>query len=94
MLVLSRKIGEQIRIGDCVTITINRIRGNRVLLGIKAPPNVHIVRGELKPLAEKPDNGQAATNGTAHAAVSPIPKLRSCTPPGGGHAVGLPNESS
>jgi len=50
MLVLSRKIGEEIRIGECVTITINRIRGNRVLLGIKAPQNIHIVRGELKPL--------------------------------------------
>ena len=48
MLVLSRKIGEEIIIGDQVRLVVNRISGNRVTIGIAAPEEVHIVRGELK----------------------------------------------
>lgn len=47
MLVLSRKVGEKIVIGDNITITVSRIAGNRVTLGIDAPSDVHILRGEL-----------------------------------------------
>ena len=47
MLVLSRKIGEEILIGDEIRLVVNRISGNRVTIGIKAPDDVHIVRGEL-----------------------------------------------
>ena len=47
MLVLSRKEGEQLLIGDNVVLTINRISGNRVAIGIEAPRDVRIVRGEL-----------------------------------------------
>jgi len=52
MLVLSRKVGEKIQIGDCITVIITRIAGNRVTLGVTAPKNVRIVRSELKPLSE------------------------------------------
>jgi carbon storage regulator len=48
MLVLSRRIGEQLVIGDQVTVTINRVSGNRVSLGIEAPPHVRVVRSELR----------------------------------------------
>jgi len=48
MLVLSRKAGERIRIGDNITIVVNRVVGSRVSVGIEAPPNVRIVRGELE----------------------------------------------
>ena len=48
MLVLSRKTGEEILIGDNVKITINRISGDRVSIGISAPDEVRILRGELK----------------------------------------------
>ncbi len=47
MLVLSRKSGERILIGDEVTITVVRIGPNSVRIGIEAPPNVNIVREEL-----------------------------------------------
>jgi carbon storage regulator CsrA len=50
MLVLSRKAGEKIQIGDSITVTVTRIAGNRVTLGVSAPKNVRIVRSELKPL--------------------------------------------
>jgi len=47
MLVLSRKTGEKIRIGDNVTVTIVRIGPNNVRLGIDAPRDLNIVREEL-----------------------------------------------
>jgi len=47
MLVLSRKEGQRIVINDNITIVINRIAGNRVSIGIDAPQEVHIMRGEL-----------------------------------------------
>jgi carbon storage regulator len=50
MLVLSRKVGEKIVVGDNVVITINRVAGNRVTIGIEAPGEVRIVRGELEPI--------------------------------------------
>jgi carbon storage regulator len=48
MLVLSRKVGERIFVGDQVTITVVRITGGGVRLGIEAPPNLLVVREELK----------------------------------------------
>ncbi len=47
MLVLSRKAGEKLRIGDDITVTVAKIAGNRVRIGIDAPENVRIVRAEL-----------------------------------------------
>lgn len=47
MLVLSRKPGERILIGDKVSITIVRIGPNTVRLGIDAPRDMNIVREEL-----------------------------------------------
>ena len=47
MLVLSRKPGERIFIGDDVAVTIVRIGPNTVKLGIEAPRDMNIVREEL-----------------------------------------------
>jgi carbon storage regulator len=47
MLVLSRKQGERIRIGNDVRITIVRIGPNSVRVGIEAPDDLNIVREEL-----------------------------------------------
>jgi len=47
MLVLSRKPGEKILIGEDVTVTIVRIGPNTVRIGIEAPRNMNIVREEL-----------------------------------------------
>lgn len=52
MLVLSRKVGEKLQIGDGITVIVTRIAGNRVTLGVTAPKDVRIVRSELKPLSE------------------------------------------
>ena len=47
MLVLSRKHGEQIKIGGGITVTVLGVRGGVVKLGIEAPPHLRILRGEL-----------------------------------------------
>ena len=47
MLVLSRKEGEKLLIGDNITLVVSKIAGNRVTLGIEAPADVKIFRGEL-----------------------------------------------
>ena len=48
MLVLSRKVGERIWIGDQIAVTVVRITGGGVRLGIEAPPEMAVVREELK----------------------------------------------
>lgn len=53
MLVLSRKVGERILIGNNITLVVKRVAGQRVTLGIEAPNTVHVVRGELKPFVDR-----------------------------------------
>jgi len=47
MLVLSRKDGQSIRIGDQIEITIVRVKGQQVRIGIDAPRDERVLRGEL-----------------------------------------------
>ena len=47
MLVLTRKSGEAINVGDDITVTVLEVRGSQVRLGIQAPLNVIIHRKEL-----------------------------------------------
>jgi carbon storage regulator len=47
MLVLTRKIGESIIIGGGIKVTVTSIDGNKVRLGIEAPPEVRIDREEV-----------------------------------------------
>ena len=60
MLALSRKPGEQVVIGDGITLTVVEVRGNRVRLAFDAPDQVRILRAELacwqgEPLDANPD---------------------------------------
>lgn len=48
MLVLSRKTGQSIEIGDGITVTVTQIKGNKVRIGINAPAEIAIHRHELK----------------------------------------------
>jgi carbon storage regulator CsrA len=47
MLVLSRKINEEIVIGDNIKVTILKLKGNTVRIGIEAPNDVRVLRAEL-----------------------------------------------
>jgi carbon storage regulator len=59
MLVLSRKLGEKIRIGDSICITVVDIDRGKIRLGIEAPREVPVFRQELLP-ANKPAGTLAA----------------------------------
>jgi carbon storage regulator len=54
MLVLTRKLGEKILIGDDITITVVDIGKSRLKLGIEAPAGHHILRSELVVEPEQP----------------------------------------
>ena len=58
MLVLSRKVGERIHVGDNIVLEIRRIAGNRVTLALEAPRDVRILRGELEGAAREFRSGQ------------------------------------
>ena len=59
MLVLSRQLDESIMIGDDIVITLVDIRGDKIRLGIAAPPNVPIHRQEVYESIQR-ENMQAA----------------------------------
>jgi carbon storage regulator len=67
MLVLSRKIGEEIQIGSSVSLRVLGISGGRVKLGIAGPRAVRVARGELprQETGERPaaDNRNIAADG-------------------------------
>ena len=50
MLVLSRRESERILLGDSIVVTVVRLGGDRVRLGIEAPQEVRVLREELEPI--------------------------------------------
>ena len=68
MLVLSRKIGEKVVIGEGIVVVVKRILGQRVTFGIEAPETVRIVRGELPRF----EDGMPDRSARCDAAVSPM----------------------
>lgn len=64
MLILTRKSGEVIRIGEEIVVRVLEVRGQQVRIGIEAPPAVRIYREEIYRAIER-ENRQAATAGAA-----------------------------
>jgi carbon storage regulator len=61
MLVLSRKPGEKIVLGQGITVTVLEVQGGRVRVGIEAPDEVRVLRGELAcwlELEGRPEEGE------------------------------------
>ena len=52
MLVLSRREAERIRLGNSIIVTVVRVCGDKVRLGIEAPSDVLVLRDELEPHAK------------------------------------------
>lgn len=55
MLILTRRVGEKLVIGENVTVTILGVKGNQIRIGIDAPPEVQVHREEIfqRIMAEK-----------------------------------------
>lgn len=82
MLVLTRKQQQQIQIGEGVTITILKVKGNTVRIGIEAPNDVKIVRAELEPEEEPAPAEEVEPQST----VARIDQIESTTASVGGQA--------
>ncbi len=59
MLVLSRRPGEGIVVGDGITITVVRVDDGKVRLGVEAPPGVSVTREEVYRLLKQEDDREA-----------------------------------
>ena len=97
MLVLTRKSQDSIRIGDNIKVTILRIKGNTVRIGVEAPESVRIVRGELPDFGElsegansvdttpsvgNRETGYPSVDGPAHPVQGPkASRLKAYMPP-------------
>lgn len=69
MLVLSRKESQRIRLGDSIVITVVRVAGDKVRLGIDAPRDMLVLRDEL----EAHPAAQGSVEPTAHCRPMPAP---------------------
>jgi len=74
MLVLSRKLNQTIHIDERITVTVLRVKGNSVRLGIEAPREVRVVRGELEPFDQ--ETSQQKDRLPRIASISPSPEIR------------------
>jgi len=66
MLILTRRVGETLMIGDNVSVTVLRVKGNQVRLGVNAPKDVSIHREEIfEKIQQEGEGGDATTEETA-----------------------------
>jgi carbon storage regulator CsrA len=74
MLVLTRKLQEKITIAGNITVTVLRVKGQTVRIGIEAPREIRVVRGELPMEAAKETDDDESVVGAAR------PSLKLATP--------------
>lgn len=59
MLILTRKVGESLLIGDEISITILSVRGNQIKVGVNAPKEVSVYREEIYQRMKKQDDASS-----------------------------------
>ncbi|MBS0213371.1 MAG: carbon storage regulator CsrA [Proteobacteria bacterium] len=64
MLILTRRVGETLMIGDAITVTVLGVKGNQVRIGITAPKDVAVHREEIFQRIHKDEPGGAADAAT------------------------------
>lgn len=73
MLILTRRTGETVMIGDEVTLTVLGVKGNQVRIGINAPKNVPVHREEIYERIKNEVKGKEANGNVAPPAPPPPP---------------------
>ncbi len=67
MLILTRRVGEAVMIGDEVTVTVLGVKGNQVRVGVSAPKDVSVHREEIYERIQREEKGDAADNDAEYA---------------------------
>ena len=65
MLILTRRIGETLMVGDDVTITVLGVKGNQVRIGVNAPKDVAVHREEIYERIQSEKSGNDTENETS-----------------------------
>lgn len=70
MLILTRRVGEAVMIGNEVTITVLGVKGNQVRIGINAPKDVAVHREEIFERIKREHHDESGTATSAHGPAS------------------------
>ena len=62
MLILTRRVGETLMIGDSVSVTVLGVKGNQVRVGINAPKSVAVHREEIYERIKREQQGEAGSD--------------------------------
>ncbi|UTW47639.1 carbon storage regulator CsrA [Bacterioplanoides sp. SCSIO 12839] len=63
MLILTRRVGETLMVGDDVTVTVLGVKGNQVRIGVNAPKEVAVHREEIYQRIQREKDGDGEANG-------------------------------
>lgn len=66
MLILTRRVGETIMIGDGVTVTVLGVKGNQVRIGVNAPKDIAVHREEIYERIKAEQSGDAPAKSGSH----------------------------